>query len=71
MNWPLDSNTTLKFTNWALTKKELSHTTVKAYLHDISLLHKLKEVCCTIKVYRGYKRTVAAKRRRKGCYEEY
>ncbi len=41
---PLDSHTTLKFTNWALSKKELTHTTVKAYLHDISLLHKLKEV---------------------------
>jgi hypothetical protein len=44
LTWPLDSHTTLKFTNWALSKKELTHTTVKAYLHDISLLHKLKEV---------------------------
>jgi hypothetical protein len=44
LTWPLDSHTTLKFTNWALSKKELTHTTVKACLHDISLLHKLKEV---------------------------
>ena len=42
--WPLDSNTALHFTNWALTNQKLSHSTVRAYLHDISLLHKLKNV---------------------------
>jgi hypothetical protein len=43
VTWPLNSNTTLYFTNWALSKKGLSHSTVKAYLNNISLIHKLKE----------------------------
>jgi hypothetical protein len=42
--WPLNSNTTLHLTNWALSKKGLSHSTVTAYLNNISLIYKLKEV---------------------------
>jgi hypothetical protein len=32
------------FTSWALSTKDLSHNTVKSYLHNISLVHKLKNI---------------------------
>jgi hypothetical protein len=32
------------FTTWALNTKDLSHSTVEAYIQDFSLLHKLRSI---------------------------
>ncbi len=44
IEWPMSKAFLHSFTHWALSTKDLSHCTVKAYLHDISLVHKLKNI---------------------------
>jgi hypothetical protein len=44
IEWPMSKAFLHSFTHWALNTKDLSHCSVKAYLHDISLVHKLKNI---------------------------
>jgi len=44
ISWPMSNFFLHTFTTWALDTQSLSHSTVKAYIHDISIIHKLKNV---------------------------
>jgi hypothetical protein len=44
IEWPMSKAFLHSFTYWALSTKDLSHSTVKAYLYDISLIHKFKNI---------------------------
>ena len=44
IEWPMSKHFLHSFTSWALSTKDLSHNTVKSYLHNISLVHKLKNI---------------------------
>ena len=54
LSWPLCSETVIKYVSWALKKASLSPNTVKVYLSDICLYHKLKgldsSACCSFTV---------------------
>jgi hypothetical protein len=44
ITWPMSDKFIHTFTTWALNTKDLSHSTVEAYIQDFSLLHKLRNI---------------------------
>ena len=44
VTWPFSQSTVHKYITWAFDKAELSSATIKAYIHDFSTLHKMKNL---------------------------
>jgi hypothetical protein len=44
--WPVATETVLSFTSWAIKTKNLSANSIKVYISDLKLAHKLRNIAC-------------------------
>jgi hypothetical protein len=49
MSWPVPTETVRKFTSWSIKTKKLSPDSVRVYISNLKLAHKLRNIACPFK----------------------